>query len=384
MSRPSTSKDRITGKRFWNLPALGPSIPAVLQADASDEVSSKSSNKIRTHLQDRGEGCLITGFCDLSNELAHFVSTVRTKGRQDEKLAILKLLVIDLKVIPQDRSAPPSEFTLEDASNMSWLSIVLHKHHDNWATIAFSPCLNDLVALEKWFSNDNDWRQSNVDTWGSDPGRDPAKICFSQVHLENKFQLTVLHPRHFHPHPEQSLNVLGTDGRSKPYRASTEGVLKDKDGVPLPPFSLPSRSASTQLNPLLVNFAAALRFRRLKRMDPNLLSNFSTATYDVINASIKLYAAVMWTPTFPKKGEPSAVRVESLDTGDVEIGEGPSNATSRNMEDSGPFAQLFETLGPMNAMDYLMGGYDFEPLPELGDEEEDGVASSPSTPDSAR
>jgi hypothetical protein len=88
-----------------------------------------------------------------------------------------------------------------------------------------------------------------------------VKMCHPDLHttqtpLEHKFQLAVLHPLHFHPHPEQSLNILGPDGHSKLYRASPEGILVDEDGVPLPPFSLPSRLPDMQLKPILVNFAA--------------------------------------------------------------------------------------------------------------------------------
>ncbi|KAJ7451589.1 hypothetical protein FB451DRAFT_1524970 [Mycena latifolia] len=367
MFRLSTGKNGITEKRFWNLPALGPSVHPIIQADASDAISSRSSQKQHTHLQNRTEGCLVTRFVDLSNEFAHFISAVRAKERQGEKQKIIDLLIHQLKVVPTSAATAP--FTLEHSSNMSWLSIMLHKHHDNWATIAISPCLADMLALARWFTADNKRRQALIDYYGPerDPGRSSVDLCFETLTLEHQYTLTVLHPRHFQPHPHQSINILGTDGSSKLYWASPEGVLKDKDGVPLPPFSPSARPLLLKLNPLLVNFAAALRFRRLKRMDPALLNNFSPATHAVINASLDLYAAVMWTPVLPKQEEGSAVHVGTTDAVDVEMGAGPNPGTF----------QLFQTLGPMNAMEVMLGGYDFEPLPELVDDGENGVASPP-------
>ncbi|KAJ6578845.1 hypothetical protein DFH09DRAFT_1449128 [Mycena vulgaris] len=389
MSYLSTSKNGITERRFWDLPALGPSIPPVVQADASDSAIStitRSSQRIHTRSPDRREGCLVTRFMNFTNELAHFVSAARTKERQQK---IIHLLIFQLKVIPFTATAP-DRFTLEHPNNMAWLCVELHRHHYNWSTIAISPCLSDMLALAKWFSDDNVRRQRLIDCYGRDPGRDSVDYCFKSVTLKNKFQLTILHPRHFRPNPEESLYILGPDGHSKPYWASTEGVLKDKDGVPLPPFSLSSRTSSTQLNPLLVNFTSALRFRRLKWMDPNLMSNFSSATHDVINASLELYSTVMWTPVLPKQEEGSDARVGSTDAGDVEVGADPS-ATSGGMEeprnrgdaDPGTFDHLFQTLGRMNAMDVILGGYDFEPLPDLLNDGENGVAFTPrpSTPD---
>ncbi|KAJ7782383.1 hypothetical protein DFH07DRAFT_1055189 [Mycena maculata] len=336
---PMSQRHRgITEKKFWRLPALGPTIPSVTQARASDDVSaattSRSSQKPSQALP-RTEGCFVTGFTDLSSEFAHFVSAFRAKDRLSEERKILHLM-FELKVIPT--IASPG-FSLEHPSNMAWLSIVLHKHHDNWATIAISPCLADMVALTEWYETDNANRQ--------------CQYLVPLTQLQNKYQLTVLHPKHFHPHPQQSISVLGADGCSKPYRASPDGVLKDEHDVPLPPFAL-SRNTSTCLNPILVNFAAALRLRRLQRMDPALLQNFSTDTLAVIGASLKLYEAVMWTPV--------------LSGGPQESGDEDGASSLSNM---------FETLGRDQAMDVLLGGYDFEPLLELIDDTENGGPSPP-------
>ncbi|KAJ7132147.1 hypothetical protein C8R44DRAFT_977809 [Mycena epipterygia] len=322
---------------------------------------------------------MVTGFSDLSNEFAPFVSAVHAKERQQEqdKIIQINLLIYQLKVIPL---AVAAGFSLEHYSNMAWLSVMLHKHHDNWVTIAISPCLNDMQALTLWFFTDNAARQSVINVNGKDLGRSSVEGCFNSITLQNKYQVTILHPRRFHPHPEQTITILGTDGHAKEYRTCTEGVLKDKDGVPLPPFSSPSRPRETQLNPILVNFAAALRFRRLKRMDRNLLDTFSSATHAVINASLELYDAVMWTPVPQKQEEGSVIHVGSTDAGDVEMGAGPS-AASGGMEESGDadpeFDHLLQTLGPMDAMDVILGGYEFEALPDLVDDGENGVAFHP-------
>ncbi|KAJ7840757.1 hypothetical protein B0H13DRAFT_2100344 [Mycena leptocephala] len=371
---PMSRHHGITEKRFWNLPAIG-SVPAVTQAQASDNISVATPSSQR-HSQPvaRSDGCMITRFSDLSNECAHFVSAVRAKNRQSEKDRIIDLLVDEL--VP-----------------VTWggvFSIVLHKHHDNWATIAISPCLADMIALTQWFSNDNAVRQRYLSHGRRDPGRShPA--WFDTLPLQNEFQLTLLHPNHFHSHAQQSLLVLGTDGHSKQYKASPDGVLKDENDVPLPPFPLPSRNVLTKLNPILVNFAAALRFRRLKRMDPALMQDFSTETLAVIDASLQLYAAVMWTPVLPNKKKGSVITVESADAADIDMGAGPSGTSGsmkvpqdREAEEGSVEAgsswmdtdvhALFETLGAEQAMDVLLGGYDFEPLPDLGHAEDSGAS----------
>ncbi|KAJ7481532.1 hypothetical protein FB451DRAFT_130601 [Mycena latifolia] len=387
MSRLSATHNGITEGRFRNLPALGGSIPSVTQARASDDISTTTrSSQKPTQLVPRTEGCFVTGFTDLSNDFAHFVSAVRAKERQPEKDKIISLLIETLRVIPTNALTAPAGFTLEHPSNMAWLSTVLHNHHHNWATIAISPCLTDIIALTQWYSNDNARRQIWCDQRGSDPGRTVPDIWLNTLPLENTFQLTVLHPKHFHPHPEQCIHVLGSDGHSKPYRASPDGVLKDEYGVPLPPFTLPSQNIFIRLNPILINFAAALRFRRLKRMDPALMTSFSADTLAIIDASLKLYAAVMWTPVLPKREEGSAIRVgtqlarasqnPSADNGDIEMGAGPSGTLNETPDSDEPnIASLFDTLGPEEAMDVLLGGYDFEPLPDLINDAENGGTS---------
>ncbi|KAJ6530340.1 hypothetical protein DFH09DRAFT_1184138 [Mycena vulgaris] len=243
-----------------------------------------------------------------------------------------------------------------------------------------------MIALTQWYSNDNDRRQWYLDNLGKDLDRSTPDLWLPTLQLENKFQLTVLHPRHFHPDDNSCINIVGADGRLKSYRASPDGVLKDEHGVPLPPFAQNTRNMFTQLNPVLVNFAAALRFRRLKRMDPRLLINFSADTLAVIDASLKLYAAVMCTPILPDQEEGSAIHVGSVDTRNVEMGAGPSG-TSGGMRDSGDdartdsgdntFNSIFKTLGREKAMDVVLGGYAFEQLPDLIPDDENGGASPP-------
>jgi hypothetical protein len=65
-------------------------------------------------------------------------------------------------------------------------------------------------------------------------------------------------------------------------------------------------------------------------MDPALMKDFSTETLAVIDASLELCAAVMWTPVLPDRKE------------------GGMDANTLS---------LFETLGAEKAMDVLLGGY---------------------------
>lgn len=91
MSRVSTAHNGITGKRFWNLPAIG-SVPAVTQAKASDNtsVTTRSSQRPSQPVA-RTEGCIVTRFVDLSNECTHFVSAPE---HQSEKEQIVRYINI--------------------------------------------------------------------------------------------------------------------------------------------------------------------------------------------------------------------------------------------------------------------------------------------------
>ncbi|KAJ6558079.1 hypothetical protein B0H19DRAFT_128105 [Mycena capillaripes] len=395
MPRLAITQNAITEPRFCGLPALG-SIPAVTQARASDDMSATTRSSAKTApLVPRTEGCLVSGFVDLTNEFAHFVSAVRHRDREDKK-AIIDLLVHDFKVIPRNVFLAAGGFTLEHASNMAWLATILHRRHDFWATIAISPCLDDLIALERWYSEDNRRRQQFCNLTGKDHGRTGADVWKQLIplDLENKFQLTVLHPRHFHPDPEQRLNIRGPDGRLKTYKATLDGVLKDEDGVPLPPFSLSSRDPLTMLNPLLVNFPAALRFRRLSRMGPSYSASFSADTRALIDASLKLHAALTWTCTLPFREEELTIGAGNMELRDTEMEAGPSrtwggmadpannpatfvSGASSGLRESEDILSLFKTLGREEAVDVILGGYAFQPLPELVDEDVGGYSFQP-------
>jgi hypothetical protein len=146
--------------------------------------------------------------------------------------------------------------------------------------------------------------------------------------------------------------VLGADKHSKSYKASPDGVLKDEHNVPLAPFALPSRTTSTRLNPILVNFAAVKRFRHLKRTDAALLDKFSPDTRAVIDASLRLFDAVMWTPVLRTSKEGSAIPVEGANTGDVET-EAPSETLDGIQESKSRIPLLSERV---EALDVLLGG----------------------------
>ncbi|KAJ7669393.1 hypothetical protein DFH06DRAFT_182760 [Mycena polygramma] len=233
------------------MPAIpGYVLTAVDQAQASDGASTKSGGAARfsTPLP-REEGCIITQ----SINYVRIRCSCSGKGQQER---LITLLECELKVIPD--ALMLSGFDLEHASNRAWLTPFVHKHHDIYASIAIAPSLPDLVALEASFSADNQHRQVVINR--ADPGRRAYDDIMKDTTLTDRFELVVLHPAHFLI-KDETLKIY-RDGMGVDYRASPEGILKDPQDVPLAPRA----DASSKPYPVLVNFAAATRFRRFRCM----------------------------------------------------------------------------------------------------------------------
>ncbi|KAJ7612416.1 hypothetical protein B0H17DRAFT_1117196 [Mycena rosella] len=271
MSKISIDGGGITEKRFAYIPAIPGFAPEVIQAEGSgDTVSTKTTGSLRS------------------------------TTRQDEIHRLLTMLQDVLKVIPTDVMLNEKDFSLEHDSNRAWMTPMVHKHHDLWATVAISPCLADLVQLEACFTIDNLLRKKLVDRKRGDPGRSNYHLTMINANLTDKYEFIVLHPAHFLIDGE-ALKIRGDDGLHKDYYVSLDGVLKDGQNVPLPLFTLrqPRADAKAKLNPTLVNFAAAIRFRRFRRMSHAPLGDHAE---EVIDASLKLWEAILWKPTPPEAG----------------------------------------------------------------------------------
>ncbi|KAJ7669383.1 hypothetical protein DFH06DRAFT_182590 [Mycena polygramma] len=358
---PVSAANGITEKRFADMPAIpGCVLTAVEQAKASDGASTKSGGTTPLALP-REEGCLLTQSINYANELAHFIAA----GEEKEKERLITMLEFELKVIPDTLLL--SGFDPEHASNRAWLTPLVHKHHDIYASIAISPCLADLLALEASFSADNQLRQAVINRRGVDSGRRAYDDIMKNTTLTDRFELVVLHPMHFLIQDE-TLKIY-RNGVGVDYHASPEGILEDPQNVPLPPFPLrvPRDNASSKMNPVLVNFAAATRFRRFRRISSPPLGQHAE---QVIDASLALWRAIMWKPA---ANQSSTLKTAAGAVSPQDVPLGPHS-------DTAVFLDAFtgaSTETRMTMMDYLLGGYDFEELPELSELiPDDGSTSS--------
>ncbi|KAJ7727381.1 hypothetical protein B0H16DRAFT_1697746 [Mycena metata] len=334
MSHLLPSAPFVTEKRWANLPKI-PGFTVGLQQPAGSlsVQSERSRSSSYAHAHPREEGCLITGDVDLSNEAAHFVSAIRAPERAHQLEKIITIFEYELKIIPK---AIIGVFTLEHRINMAWFSILLHRHHDKWATIAISPSLQDLQRLENWYQTDNNHRQTAIERTNKDPGRDSVNSCFASSGLDGEFELVVLHPAYFLM-DQKPLSVL-LSGSRKDYYSHSDGQLRDQLGNTLPPFTLRRpRDADEDLNPILMNFAAAIRFRRFARIQPPLAQNLSPHVQQIMDTSLRLHSAIVWTPTMPQ-AKPEEQELEQDDDDGVSL---------RNTE-------------------YFDRIFDFQPLPSLG------------------
>jgi len=121
--------------------------------------------------------------------------------------------------------------------------------------------------------------------------------------INGEYELVILRPDHFLigmnaamlvKHPiTQDLKCFYASG-------SKDGHLREGSptGPPLPPFrSRGMTDPEIPLNPILVNYAAIIRFRRLIRQDPSWGSTLSPRSINVLRNVVELHAAVIWTPS---------------------------------------------------------------------------------------
>ena len=119
-----------------------------------------------------------------------------------------------------------------------------------------------------------------------------------------EYELVILRPSHFlvdnfpvvikHPITQNFTCFYASD--------SKDGYLCEGSpiGLPLPPFR--SRGVrEIPLNPILVNYAANVRLRRLIRGDPAWGSALDSHVIRVLKRVIALHAAVIWDPQGTRK-----------------------------------------------------------------------------------
>jgi hypothetical protein len=114
-----------------------------------------------------------------------------------------------------------------------------------------------------------------------------------------RYQLVILHPSHFLIDNFPVVIKHPTTGDFTCFYASQykDGLLCEGSptGDPLPPFR-PRGNRDIPLNPILVNFAAYVRMRRLIRQDPKWGSTLSNSATYVLQSVVTLHAAVLWNP----------------------------------------------------------------------------------------
>jgi hypothetical protein len=124
---------------------------------------------------------------------------------------------------------------------------------------------------------------------------------------QGRYEPVILRPSHFlinnfpvvikHPYTQNFT----------PFYASKyqDGYLRDgsPSGPPLPPFS-PRGDRDIPLNPILVNFAAILRLRRIVRRSPAWESKtLAGHLANTLQGVVALHAAVLWDHNLSHEGE---------------------------------------------------------------------------------
>ena len=119
---------------------------------------------------------------------------------------------------------------------------------------------------------------------------------------DDKHELIILHHSHFLINGCPLVVRHPTTERVTFFYASKDGFLHkgDPTGPRLPPFS--SRGAvkrSVPLNPILVNFSADIRLRRLERQTPEWREGLDPEANRILQGVSDLHNAVNWVPGNP-------------------------------------------------------------------------------------
>lgn len=110
----------------------------------------------------------------------------------------------------------------------------------------------------------------------------------------------------------------------------------DKNNVPFPPFN---RGTEGVLNPLMVHFAAALRFRRL---DPDRVGGLDEGAKRALKATEELQSAILWIPE--KVGRSASVVEKSRVSVAQNHSALPTSASTTKTVERGTHPSLFELL----------------------------------------
>ena len=119
--------------------------------------------------------------------------------------------------------------------------------------------------------------------------------------VKGEYELVILHPSHFlignaavlikHPLTQNFTCFYASKHK--------DGHLREGSptGPPLPPLhSRGKMSRTISLNPILVNYAAMVRLRRLIRQNPKWGSTLSQHLTQVLRSALALHEAVIWAP----------------------------------------------------------------------------------------
>jgi len=119
--------------------------------------------------------------------------------------------------------------------------------------------------------------------------------------VKGEYELVIIYPSHFlidnfpvvikHPVTRRFTCFYASECK--------DGMLREGSptGPPLPPFcSRGTTERSTPLNPILVNWAAIIRLRRLICQNPMWGSALASRVIQVLQRVVTLHAAVLWDP----------------------------------------------------------------------------------------
>ncbi|KAF8798751.1 hypothetical protein BYT27DRAFT_7246269 [Phlegmacium glaucopus] len=231
-------------------------------------------------------------------ETAHWVNTVRSKAKLEEKAKVEQLL--------KNLGIVHILFKLDDTSNLTNFDRNMHFALDNYAFYAVTGTvisLNYLINLVRGENNKWDSYANKRLPYSRLFPVEDAPIC------NLGYELVVLHPEHLLPN-SNDLSVFHRDSNGnldkKSYVVGDDRILREFPGVQssprFPSFSPPHRATPLlPLNPFLVIINAEIKFRRYLRQAQS--KSLPDDVMELINKTVELVDLIFWKPEVLLKEE---------------------------------------------------------------------------------
>ncbi|TCD61580.1 hypothetical protein EIP91_008235 [Steccherinum ochraceum] len=285
------------GKHLIGRPAAGypsahdfpPHPERITSPTPTDQSKQSRSTAISTLVKIREElagdlGCFLTGFSDLTLQVAHLVNAVR----KDEINFLSSVLGI---------TRTREGFSLDSEENLVLLYPPYHQHLDLYGTFAITPSEHSLEAIIEILEAVNQKWKGNTERYSEFPPRrdiEWSNATFSYL----KFEIILLAPSHFLLAGQPLITLEGDGPRTYRLWEVNDRELRQwqvPGSDPYPPFSYAFRKQREKdVNPLLLILNAASKIEHQRRRYG--LSDLTEHQRRLVDLTMEAYKLILYIP----------------------------------------------------------------------------------------